>query len=103
MCFKATVKLRYNDPRYNDFRVITMRYAGTVDFMCRITINPVYRYRKDLASNLTGIDISRRAGSMPKPIISQFSGANLGAGAPELQTWQTKIMPSRITKPSLLR
>src|SRR5271163_2842988 len=103
VCFKATVKLRYNDPRYNDFRVITMRYAGTVDFMCRITINPVYRYRKDLASNLAGIVISRRAGSMLKPIISRFSGVNLGVDAPELQAWRTKMMPSRITKPSLLR
>jgi hypothetical protein len=29
---------------------------------CRITINLVYRYRKDLASNLAGIVISRRGG-----------------------------------------
>jgi hypothetical protein len=79
-----TVNPRYNDSQCNDFRIITMRYAGTVDFMCRITINPVYRYRKDLASNLAGIVISRRAGSMLKPIISQFSGVNLGADAPEL-------------------
>jgi hypothetical protein len=58
-----TVNPRYNDSRYNDFRIITMRYARTVDFMCRITINPVYRYRKDLASNLAGI-------VMLKPLIS---------------------------------
>jgi hypothetical protein len=61
-----------------------MRCAGTVDFMCRITINPVYRYRKDLASNLAGIVISRRAGSMLTPTKVQFSGVNLGADAPEL-------------------
>jgi hypothetical protein len=66
----GTVNPRYNDSQYNDFRIITMRYAGTVDFMCRITINPVYRYRKDLASNLAGIVILRRAGNMLKPIIS---------------------------------
>ena len=64
MTGSSTVKSRYNDPRYNDFRITTVRYAGTVDFMCRITINPVYRYRKDLASNLAGIVISRRVGSV---------------------------------------
>src|ERR1700733_12954295 len=79
----GTVNPRYNDSQYNDFRIITMRYAGTVDFMCRITINPVYRYRKDLASNLAGIVV--------KPIISSFWGVNLGADAPELSTWQTKL------------
>ena len=73
-----TEKPRYNDSCCNDFRAITMQYAGTMDFRCGITINPVYRYRKDLASNLAGIVISRRAGSMLKPIISQFSGVNLG-------------------------
>jgi len=65
---------RDNDSRYNDFRIITMRYDGTVDFICRITINSVYRYCKNLASNLAGIVISRRAGSMPMPIISQSLG-----------------------------
>ena len=29
----VTVNPRYNDSRYNDFRIITMRYAGTVGFI----------------------------------------------------------------------
>lgn len=53
-----TVNPCNNDMRYNDFRTVIMRSVGTEDLYCRITVNPVYQYRKDLASNFARLLMS---------------------------------------------